>query len=145
MIKINNTNITDVYKGTDVINKIYRGTELVYEKDVTQEKNLRNIQKGDDLSGKTLYCEIPDTFYNECEGFSDVITSYDYMIHEVSVLSSTYVEIQKWGESNTSSLYAYVGGELTTNLKTFVLPDDFGEVSTIYESSTAYKYLKIEA
>lgn len=92
----------------------------------SQEQNLRNIQVGDDLSGKTLYCEIPDTFYNECELFSNVIISDNYMIYESPQSSNMLnVQIASWSGGYTNNLYSYNGSEVTTNLKTIVLPDDF--------------------
>jgi len=111
--------------------------------------NRRNIQLGDDISGKTLYLEFPSTLYNgiinDVGGGQDDILVTDEgnsLIEYVNVSNSVAtVSINSWMDmlyyANTAT------SEVYTNLAEIQLSDDFGVVTELNNLS-ALQYIYIE-
>lgn len=121
-------------------------------------KTLRNIQIGDDLSEKTIYCKFPDNLgnellYDEYGKIDDIqfITCYDssqglltgYMtsglFYRTSGLDYQFVQVKDDYIYNNDPNH-----ETITNLTEYKLQDDFGVVTDIDTTSSAYKYIFIE-
>jgi len=126
---------------------------------LTFGKKLKNIEVGDDLSGKNIYCQFPDNLgdellYDEYGRVDDIQFVYSYnselgaltgymlsglMYRSVSGLDYQYVSVNdEYIYNNDPTL------ENKTNLTSYKLPDDFGIVTGIDEASSAYKYIFIE-
>ena len=123
---------------------------------------LRNVRVGDDLSGKTLYFQIPENGFEEIadEFYGD---NDDRLVISCGV--NNYIEEYYWwsrfsrggglklyynGQSNadiyekTVEQYGSEDPETTvsyTNLSSIVLPEDFGVVSGILDETAMYKYI----
>lgn len=126
---------------------------------LTFGKQLRNVEIGDDLSGKIIYCQFPDNLgdellYDEYGRVDDIQFIYSYnselgaltgymlsglMYRPVSGLDYQYVSVNdEYIYNNDPTL------ETKTNLTSYKLPDNFGIVTGIDETSSAYKYIFIE-
>ena len=101
---------------------------------------FRNIQVGDDLSGKTIYCDFPNnTFFPIMKtGDYDIITatkkitqSYDSNTGEVFV------------KADTENLYYYDEYEIEHKVASYTLPNDFGVVTAIDSELDTYECIKI--
>ena len=125
---------------------------------------LRNIQVGDDLSGKTIYFQIPENVIEDLEVKSN--GSYDYSDTVISCGNNNYFEENYWwsrfnrggglvlysnGQSNTDiyekSFEQYGEDPETTisytNLSSIVLSNDFGTVTSINQNTVMYEYIYI--
>lgn len=125
---------------------------------------LRNIQVGDDLSGKTIYFQIPENVIENLEVKSN--GSYDYSDTVISCGNNNYFEENYWwsrfnrggglvlhsnGQSNTDiyekSFEQYGEDPETTisytNLSSIVLSNDFGTVTNINQNTVMYEYIYI--
>lgn len=119
----------------------------------------RNIQVGDDLSGKTLYFSFPDNLYDDL--FNETVVpywvtvietskSYDNKISDEYAPSSSMiyqrvhvtVDLNNWiysAERENSGDWT-----VTKNEPTFTLPDDFGIVTSVNKDAVSYPYIFIE-
>lgn len=125
---------------------------------------LRNIQVGDDLSGKTVYFQIPENGVDDLEAKS--MGSYDYSETVISCGNNNYFEENYWysrfnrggglilhsnGQPNTDiyekSFEQYGEDPETvisyTNLSSIVLSNDFGVVTNINQNTAMYSYIYI--
>lgn len=107
---------------------------------IGQVAGYRNIQVGDDLSGKTIYCDFPDNTFVPImhTGDYDIITatkkitqSYDSNTGEAFV------------KADTENLYYYDEYEIEHKVASYTLPNDFGVVTAIDSSCYPYDYIKI--
>lgn len=108
----------------------------------------RNIQIGDDLSGKTIYLEFPDDLYediledvaggqaNVLETSSHSIIEYTNLMNSVSTVSiDTWMDMMYYANTDTSEVYS--------NITEIQLSDDFGIVTSINSSMAAFQYIFI--
>lgn len=107
---------------------------------IGQVAGYRNIQVGDDLSGKTIYCDFPDNTFVPImhTGDYDIITatkkitqSYDSNTGEVFV------------KADTENLYYYDEYEIEHKVASYTLPNDFGVVTAIDSELDTYECIKI--
>ena len=100
MIKKNYKDVGFVYKGTQVIDKIYKGTDLVFEQGYTREqtgvppittnyqaigKNLKDYK----IYGNSIQGKLPDT-YQEVEYIESTGTQYIDTGINVNTTTSRY-------------------------------------------------------
>ncbi|MBR1653633.1 MAG: hypothetical protein IJ690_01580 [Clostridia bacterium] len=114
-----------------------------------QRMTRRNVQIGDDLSGKTLHFEFPSNLYNQIindvgGGQADILVTDEgnAIIEYVNTSNSVAtVSINEWMDmlyyANTST------SEVYTNLTEVQLSNDFGVVTEINNLS-ALQYIYIE-
>lgn len=137
-----------------VENKIEELTNKVQEKIYeNQQSSLRNIEVGDDLSGKTLYLSFPRESYNYIpENSVDLITSDN----NISITAQTqtndaklvymyyegYEFIMYGRRGETHPLYDNTDNPYLNFIR-FKLPDDFGTVTFINSEYSLYQYIKI--
>ena len=120
--------------------------------------NLRNIEVGDDLSGKTIYCQFPETLGEELvlDDYVRVnsiqfVSCYDASIGELTGYLKSGMETR---ESGLDYQYVKVEDEdifnndptkeQIINYSSYQLSDTFGVVTEIDTTSSAYKYIFIE-
>lgn len=111
-------------------------------------KNLKPIEVGDDLSGKTLILSFPD----EITGFistgqsSEFIKVSDtkYLNYFKSSTSGIVEEVSFHNDGEEIFLWSEYNYEVMDNSKEFILPDDFGIVTSIDAECGAYGYVNIE-
>ncbi len=132
------TTVLEVDKTTQkasIIGELKEGTQTV----------LRNIQVGDDLSGKTLYMNFPSGLHTQLSsGGTFIGTDGDYkQIDSYNNYSGKGI-IARVG--SIIFLYNYDLNTLTENFNrtTYTLPTPFGVVNSINSSHPAYQYIKIE-
>lgn len=108
----------------------------------------RHIQVGDDLSGKKLYFEFPNELYDSilddvAGSQSNVITTASHSIIEYCNIynSVATVSIDTW--MDTLYYANFDVPEVYTNLTQVKLSDDFGVVTNINASLSAYNYIYI--
>lgn len=125
---------------------------------------LRNVRVGDDLSGKTLYFQIPENGFEE---IADEFYGYNDDRLVISCGVNNYIEEYYWWSrfSRGGGLKLYYNGQSNadiyektveqygsedpetivsyTNLSSIVLPEDFGVVSGILDETAMYKYIFI--
>lgn len=138
-------------------NKIEELTSLIQENIYdNQQSPLRNIQVGDDLSGKTLYLSFPKDSYEDITS-SDVI----FFIKAQDVLGLYYqlynnlyktISVRTFDETTSSGFRNYYAYSKNINSNTnnpylnnirFKLPNDYGIVTEIDDESPFYQYVKI--
>ena len=135
-----------------------------YNEAIGQGTLLRNIQVGDDLSGKTVYFQIPENCVEELKNKAS--GSYDYSETVISCGNNNYFEEYYWwsrnerggglilhsnGQSNTNiyekSFEQYGEDPETTvsytNLSSIVLSNEFGTVTSINQNTAMYQYIYI--
>lgn len=135
-----------------------------YNGAIGQGTLLRNIQVGDDLSGKTVYFQIPENCVEELKNKAS--GSYDYSEIVISCGNNNYLEEYYWwsrfsrggglilhsnGQSNTDiyekSFEQYGEDPETTisytNLSSIVLSNNFGTVTSINQNTAMYQYIYI--
>ena len=107
---------------------------------IGQVAGYRNIRVGDDLSGKTIYCDFPDNTFVPImhTGDYDIITatkkitqSYDSNTGEVFV------------KADSENLYYYDEYEIEHKVASYTLPNDFGVVTAIDSELDTYECIKI--
>lgn len=107
---------------------------------IGQVASYRNIRVGDDLSGKTIYCDFPDNTFVPImhTGDYDIITatkkitqSYDSNTGEVFV------------KADSENLYYYDEYEIEHKVASYTLPNDFGVVTAIDSELDTYECIKI--
>lgn len=110
----------------------------------------RNIQVGDDLSGKTLYFEFFDGFYEMLyEANDNIIKTSTYGINQDNVESIVAVEsIYRVGLSSGDGFYwcrkSSSGVVEEWHLTEYTLPSDFGVVTSINKNTVSYSRIFIE-
>ena len=124
-------------------------TEFIEEQAIV----YRNIEIGDDLSGKTLYLNFPEDLYTQLptgvgmdnffiESTSHAMASDNYMDNSYTVIYGIQKDwmgwVSDWYETEMNT------GEIVYNLHNDTLPEDFGVVINIDTSHPAYKYIKIK-
>lgn len=114
---------------------------------------LRNIQVGDNLSGKTIYLSFPRDSYKNINSSSVDLVRMDNSLLRIyygfNILK--YISIVLLDPSLlvgiTSFIYCYNTSEDTgnpyLNIIRFKLPNDFGTVTYINDSDELFKYIKI--
>lgn len=134
------------------VSGIAKNGVVFFEKELTPSV-LRNIQIGDDLSGKTIYCSFPDNFYEEEILGTEFENILDYSFIKCANLNSIKQFINDDNEfyiaceyENSYSEYVFLlwYGELIVSNNEIILPNDYGLVLEIYNNHPAYKYLKIK-
>jgi len=154
-IKIGQSDLLGIKIGSSEVLKVMFNKEIVWEhKKIT----LRNIEVGDDLSRKILYCDFPDYFGNwgsvpwyeaEYENFIQTNSGYNisYMEYWSSAVASHALDVSilKDNESFAHLYTAYrtQGHYDSDHSFTYNLPEDFGNVSTINPYHPAYPYIKV--
>ena len=109
---------------------------------------LRHVRVGDDLSGKTIYCNFNESTFTSVikSNIDELITankeiksSVDIdndevfiMADDVVLYDAKYVEYPEYADVET-----YI------SLNEYTLPDDFGVVTFVYENSKVYKSIFI--
>ena len=110
------------------------------------QSSLRNVQIGDDLSGKTLYLSFPRNCYE------DITSSTSTEIINVGAnnkIGYVYNNERKYiyTKYNATSYFIYVKKDSDTNpylnYVRFKLPYDYGVVTQIDSSNVFYQYIKI--
>lgn len=144
---------------SEVENKLEEVTnrvqDIIYFEETSQ---LRNIEVGDDLSGKTLYLSFPTNAYEYInnEEYTEYVISTTgeqgiTFRYDVSVLMSLkYITIKYLNEDEeyvANLIYSFdmddAVGNPYLNIVRFKLPDNFGVVSNINENTELYQYIKI--
>ena len=102
----------------------------------------RNVQVGDDLSGKTLYFTFPDSFGELLNGANaTIIQGSNKRIKEINYTDTGEIYV---GVHNGDNFYSYDTTFGETILTECVMPDDFGEVTEINTDSISYQYIFVE-
>lgn len=102
----------------------------------------RNVQVGDDLSGKTLYFTFPDGFRELLNGANaTIIQGSNKHIKEINYTDTGEIYV---GVHNGDDFYSYDTTFGETILTECVMPDDFGEVTEINIDSISYQYIFVE-
>lgn len=131
----------------DIENAIEETTNTVQEEIFNnQQSSLRNIQVGDDLSGKTLYLSFPRDAYeniNNSTRVELVTIDNDTRIAYLYSNSKRYVYVRY----KNISYYIYVENDDDLNpylnFVRYKLPRDFGVVTEIDSSDDLFQYIKI--
>lgn len=102
----------------------------------------RNIRVGDDLSGKKIYFQCPESFRELLNGVNDtIIQCANGKITEVNYAGSGEKYV---GVHNGDSFYTYDDTFGETINSELTMPSDFGAVTSINIDSVSYEYLFIE-
>lgn len=131
----------------NIENKIEETTEKIRNKIYNNtSSSLRNIQVGDDLSGKTLYLSFPRDSYNNITNTTRTVVitvSSDKRIYYIYSNSKRYIAVSYKG----TGYYIYAKNDNVINpyLNSirFKLPNDFGVVTAVDNQDTFYQYVKI--
>ena len=111
-------------------------------------KNLKPVEVGDDLSGKTLILSFPDeiTDFISTGQSSEFIKVSDtkYLNYFKSSTSGIVEEVSFHNDGEEIFLWSEYDYTVMDNSKEFVLPDDFGIVTSIDAECGAYGYVNIE-
>lgn len=140
--RFNYNNINDIYNIVNIIE------EKLSINSPFQKTIKRNIQVGDDLSGKTIYFEFPDDFYDSilndvAGGQSNVITTSSHSILEYSNIYNSVATVSKDSWMNTIYYANTDTAEVYSNLTEITLESDWGKVTSINENLSAYNYIYI--
>ena len=111
---------------------------------------LRNIQVGDDLSGKTLYLSFPRASYLDIENSEKIdIIKIDDSKFIAQLYWAGYDSKFIYVNYNSNFYYLYAkdteddsGNPFLNNIR-FKLPDNFGIVTEINSENEFYQYIKI--
>lgn len=102
----------------------------------------RNVQVGDDLSGKTLYFTFPEGFRELLNGANaTIIQGSNKRIKEINYTDTGEIYV---GVHNGDDFYSYDTTFGETILTECAMPDDFGEVTEINTDSISYQYIFVE-
>lgn len=102
----------------------------------------RNVQVGDDLSGKTLYFTFPEGFRELLNGANaTIIQGSNKRIKEINYTDTGEIYV---GVHNEDDFYSYDTTFGETILTECAMPDDFGEVTEINTDSISYQYIFVE-
>lgn len=157
-------NYTPLQKGNIIANRqngVSENTILKFDGKFWNDhfgSTLRNIEVGDDLSGKTIYCQFPETLGEELvlDDYVRVnsiqfVSCYDASIGELTGYLKSGMETR---ESGLDYQYVKVEDEdifnndptkeQIINYSSYQLSDTFGVVTEIDTTSSAYKYIFIE-
>lgn len=111
-------------------------------------KNLKTVEVGDDLSGKTLILNFPDeiTDFISTGQSSEFIKVSDTKFLNYFKSSATGIseEVSFHNDGEEIFLWSEYNYEVMDNSKEFILPDDFGIVTSIDAECGAYGYVNIE-
>lgn len=132
-------------------NNIFYYDKEFWQGGTVEEIIRRNIQVGDDLSGKKLVFNFPVGVNLGEEASANIIvgTGNNYIAVEQGTDLTTYDEVQKilvkQGISK-ATVYNYdvTTSEIINNYKEYTLSDDFGAVTSIDTSISAYQYIQVE-
>lgn len=115
-----------------------------------QTSPLRNVQVGDDLSGKTLYLSFPKDIYEHIDDYYYPIWAGDNMIYtrvDENITNSYLIDIFYLGTSYQYMVNIYKkpisSNNVDTNMVRIKLPNDFGIVDDIDTNNAFYQYIKI--
>ena len=138
-------NFSDYNQILEMLNKIDNRLNI---SSPFQRKIKRNIQVGDDLSGKKLYFEFPNDLYDDiindvAGGQDNIITTNGHSIIEYGNIynSIATVSIDSW--MDTVYYANFDTTEVYTNLTQIQLSDNFGVVTNVNSSLSAYQYIYI--
>lgn len=131
----------------NIENSIYQITNSIKNNLYGTSSSLRNIETNDILDGKTLYLSFPinTTFQiNNGEQIQLIKTNNNNTINIFRKNNYDYLYI----EYNNKIYYLYIkqrvsNTSLDVNIKRFILPIDFGTVTTINTSGDFYSYISI--
>lgn len=143
---------TDKFNYMD-INSIYSAINIILKKiniNSPLEKNIKkHIEVGNDLSGKTIKFEFPDDLYgdilNDVGGYGlvNIIVTVNHSILEYANVSNSVATVSKdiWMDmiyqANTDT------GEIYENLNELILDDDWGKVTSVNTSMSAYNHIYV--
>lgn len=138
-------NFNDYNQILDTLNKI---DNRLHINSPFQKKIKRNIQVGDDLSGKTVYFEFPDNLYDDilndvAGGQDNVITTNSHSIIEYSNIYNSIATVSMDTWMNTVYYANFDTSEVYTNLTQIQLGNDFGIVTNINTNLSAYQYIYV--
>lgn len=112
--------------------------------------SYRNIEVGDDLSGKTLYFNFPDNLYSSYVDdsfyYKDIINTEGCYIKNHTSTTNNITWIILWPESIGATLYtAQKNGSnyIVSKLDNILLPNNAGVVTKLNKTDPAYQYFKI--
>ena len=125
--------------------------ELIIGQDVsirTENVTRRNIQLGDDLSGKKLVFNFPAGVYLGEEGIIDIITgSTGHSISTNTEFDTHWMEEILVKENGTNTIvykYDTTEHEVINNYTEITLSDNFGVVTSINTNLPVIQYIQIE-
>lgn len=132
-------------------NKIEELTNLIQENIYdNQQSLLRNIQVGDDLSGKTLYLSFPKDSYEYITNENrTVIVTMDDSTKRIAYLYYPNDSNRRYIYIRTPNYTYYIYAENKNspnpylNNVRFRLPNDYGTVAEVNENDQFYQYIKI--
>lgn len=111
---------------------------------------LRNIQVGDNLSGKTLYLSFPKDIYQSIDDYYYPIRAGDNMIYtrvDQHITNSYLIDVFYFGTSYQYIVNIYKkpisSNNIAINMIRIKLPYNFGIVDNIDTSNVFYQYIKI--
>lgn len=120
----------------DVQEKIFNNTQ----------SSLRNVQIGDDLSGKTLYLSFPRDCYENITSSTRteiIIIDSDTRIGYIHSNAKKYIYVRY----KNTSYFIYAKSDSDDNpylnFVRYKLPNDFGVVTQVDNTDTFYQYIKI--
>lgn len=132
-------------------NKIEELTNFIRENIYdNQQSPLRNIQVGDDLSGKTLYLSFPKDSYEDITNENKtIIVTMDDSTKRIAYLYTPNDYNRRYIYVRTAGLSYYIYAENKNlpnpylNNVRFRLPNDYGTVTEVNENDQFYQYIKI--
>lgn len=98
------------------------------ERYTKEELAEKEISVGDDLSGKTLLLNFPDHLGTYGNYYLGLFSSEKYRIREQYNNGINVIEIQ---DIESTEIIATLYQDDSINLKSYTLPDDFGEVTNV--------------
>lgn len=135
------------------INSIYSAINIVLKKininSPFEKSTKKHIEIGDDLSGKTVKFEFPDDLYDEISndvggyGAVDIIATSNHSILEYANVSNSVATVSKDSWMDTIYHVNTNTGEIYKNLNELVLDDDWGQVTSINTSMSAYNHIYV--
>lgn len=150
---MNNNYNSDMYLTPNDLNNVENKIEELTEKIRNKIYNnvsspLRNIQIGDDLSGKTLYLFFPHDVYQDISNTSEtyiINTDEGFSIGKIYLETRDLITIRLHYTNTNPFLYSILDYRENPylNYVRFKLPDDFGIVTNIDSNDTVYQYIKI--
>lgn len=131
-------NIEDMVE--DITNEVQ---EKIFD---NTQSSLRNIQVGDDLSGKTLYLSFPRDSYEDITSSTrtEIITiDSNTRIAYIYQNGRKYIYVRY----KDTTYYIYAKNDTSNNpylnFVRYKLPNDFGVVTQVDNTDTFYQYIKI--
>lgn len=151
---MNNNYNSNMYLITSDLNTVENQIETLTEEIQENIFNnttspLRNIQVGDNLNTKTLYCFFPNNIYQyiTSETISNFITTNNnHSLRFFKTIGTNYNKYDiGFSYNGTYTLYRKLsnGNGIFINRIKYKLPHDFGIVTNIDDNNEIYQYIKI--